>query len=137
YSSINASSSHDTTLEHTLSDQRMWTGPRHLPGQIFSAERLGGCSPVREVQCAILRRAADPLAQRLIAAFDKHLFDLPDEIGIPSNLDAALLLLHDHDAARFFLFRNLVLHGEGGGIGAWRILEAEQGIVLHVIQQAK
>ena len=92
---------------------------------------------MREIQSAILRRAANPLSQRLVAAFHVDLFDLPDQIGVAPDLDGALLLLHDRQAARLLLLRNLVLHGEGGGIGPRRILEAEQGIVLHFVEQTE
>src|SRR5712692_1069030 len=82
-----------STLHHTrqaLSDQRVWTGARHLHRQISPNQRLATAAPMGEVQRPILRRAPDPLSQGLIPALNQHLFDRADQLGIPPDLNGAL-----------------------------------------------
>ena len=59
---------------------------------------------MREIQRAIIRRAADPLTERLVAALNKHLASVADQLGVAADLDGALLLLEHDQTALLFLF---------------------------------
>src|SRR5579863_435597 len=76
-------------LHHTLTDQRIRSRARHphieIPAdEIVTVVRLAG-----EIQRAILRRASDPLSQRLVAAFYQHLLHRTDGFRIPPDLNGA------------------------------------------------
>ena len=82
-----------------------------------------------------MRSAADPLAGGLVESFHQALLDGPDVGGVAFELNRALFFLKDGQAPGFFLFRNLIVQCERGRVGAPRIFEAENGIVLDFIQQ--
>src|ERR1035438_10202892 len=122
-------------IRHAFTGQRIGARARHAYVHVLAHQRRAPVAGMREIQRAILRGAADPLAQRLVAAFHQDLLDAADQFGIAADLYGALLFVEDHEPASLLFVGDLILHGQRGGVGARRVLEAEQRIVLHFVEQ--
>src|SRR5262245_19453610 len=92
---------------------------------------------MNKVERAILRGASDPLTRGLIIAFYEGLLGASDQLGIAPDLNSSLFFLQAGQAPAFFLFRDLIVKGQGGSIGPPGVLEAEQRIVLYFVQQGE
>src|SRR5437899_1768438 len=57
-----------------------------------------------------------------------------DQLCVTPNLNGSLLLLYDRQPALLLLLSYAALHRQRGCIRTGRILKAEQGIVLHLVQ---
>src|SRR5581483_9532919 len=88
-----------------------------------------------KIQRLVLRSAADPLARRLIKSFYKLFLDPADCLSVAADLNGALLLLKDREAALLFVLVDVIFIAERGRIRTARVLETEQGIVLHFVEQ--
>src|SRR5690242_13340352 len=95
---------------HGFTRQRIRPGARHANGNVTPEQRLARRRRMSKVERTILRRAADPLALRLVAPLHMRLLDLADQRRVTPDLDGALLLVEDHDAARLFFLRDVILH---------------------------
>ena len=90
---------------------------------------------MNEVERPVLRSASDPLTRGLIITFHEGLFDGAHQLRVAADLDGALLFLHDRQPAALFFFADVIGQIQRGGIGPARVLEAEQRIVFHFVQQ--
>src|SRR5580658_8776831 len=94
-------------LHHGLTGQRIRTAASHAHVDVFTDKlirRLGAV--MREAQRAVARSAPGPKPERFVAAFHIDLFDNPDQRGVVTNLNRALLFLHDREPPRLLFFRN-------------------------------
>src|SRR5476649_1142313 len=90
-----------------------------------------------EIQDLVLGGAAVPLGAGLVSSFNHYFVNLADTLGVAQFRDIALLFLEDGQAANFFGVGDGVLHGEGRGVGAGGIFEAEDGVVADGFEQRK
>src|ERR1035441_7078834 len=86
------------SLHHScaLAHQRVGAGACDAHGEIGADERRPTGVRMREIERAIVRRAADPLAQRFVPALHQHLANAADGLRVAPDLDGALLLLEDY-----------------------------------------
>src|SRR5258708_3259510 len=122
-------------LHHTLAYQRVRSSARHAHIEIPSDELFIAHSIGHEIQRAILRSAPNPLPQRLVPPLHQHFLHRADRRRIAPDLDGALPLLHDRQPPRFFLFGNLIAHGERGRVWTRRVFEAEKRVVFYFVEQ--
>src|SRR5271157_5740017 len=94
-------------------------------------------SGVRKIERAIVRGAPDPLPQRFVPPLHQDFPRGADQPGVAADLDGALTLLQRHQAALLLLVRNDAGQRQRRGVGAGRVFEAEQRIVLHLTQQVE
>jgi VWFA-related protein len=69
--------------------------------------------------------------------FHIHFFHGPDQRGVLTDLYGPLSLLHDRETPCLLFFRNVIGHLKRGSVWPRRIFEAEYGIVLNLVKQAK
>src|SRR5271163_1258326 len=115
---------------HGFAGQRIWAGARDpnirkFSNQCFALSRTR-MSGVGEIQGAVLCGPADPLTCGLIIPLHEGFLVVSNQFGIAADLDGALPLLHNRQAARFFFLGNVIVERERAGIGPAGILEAEQ-----------
>src|ERR1700722_10460139 len=63
---------------------------------------------MNEVESSILSGPADPLARGKIIAFHEGFFAGSDELGIPPDLNASLMLLYNRQTPALFLFGDVI-----------------------------
>src|SRR5579875_472674 len=120
---------------HGFAYQRVGAGARDPHIQVAAQQPVAFGMP--EVQSTVIRGAPDPLPKGLISPFHQHLAHAADQLRVAPDLDRALLLLKDGQAALLLFLRNGIRHGECGGIGTRRVLEAEERIVLDRVEQVE
>src|ERR1035441_2815738 len=117
-----------------LADQRVGAGAGDADGKILAGQIVSIAIGVREVEGPVAGGAANPLAQGLIPPFHQHFLAAADELTVAPDLNGALLLLENQQAALLLLVRDSIWHAKRGGVGSRRVLEAEEGIVLDFIR---
>src|SRR5580704_5895479 len=125
-------------LHHGLTGERVRAAARHAHVDVLADELVRGLGAImRKTQGAVARGASGPKAQRFMTPFDVDLFNGSDEADIVANLNGALLFLDDGEPSRFLFFRNMIDHLQRRGIRALGVFKAEDGIVLHFVEQAE
>src|ERR1017187_9851555 len=120
-----------------LAYQRVGAGAGDANGKVLARQIVSIGIGVREVEGPVAGGAPNPLAQGLIPAFHQHFQDAADELSVAPDLNGALPLLENQQAALLLFVRDAVRHVQRGGIGPRRVFEAEEGIVLDLIQQVE
>src|SRR5215831_15970838 len=78
-----------TSLHHSYGFTHQGVGPRarNPYRQVLSHQRIAVGGRVGEVEGAVVRGAADPLAERLVAAFDHHFARGANHLRVAPDLD--------------------------------------------------
>src|SRR5690242_2312384 len=85
---------------YRLADQTVWHGTGDADGQIAPDRRLRRPRRKREVNCLVLRGAANDLTAGLIVALHHHLNRLSQVASIVFALDLALPIVKNAQALR-------------------------------------
>src|SRR5438270_10581101 len=89
-----------------------------------------------EIQGLVLRGATNPLSASFVSGFNHYFSYFADMPHIAGFLDLPLPLHKDGQAARLLVLGDAVDHSECRGVRARRILEGENAVELHFVQQA-
>src|SRR5580700_675203 len=119
------------TSPDVLADQTVWTGSQNLHLHVFSQKILARRS---EIYHAIAGGTPGPLVARGVAAVNQDFVGRADELFIARDLNLALALVQNRQAAALFFFGYCVGHVHGRRIGARRVLERENSVVLGFFQ---
>src|SRR5882762_6474787 len=128
------STSIPSSLIDILTRQGIGARARHASLDITSSQ-VAVLHRTQKVERLVLGSPPDPLPRRLVESFHQTLFNHADIGRIPANLNLALLLLDNRQPSSLLLLRDVVAQRQRGGVRAPRILEAEDGIVFHLVQQ--
>ncbi len=90
---------------------------------------------MQEVQHLVLRRPPNPLPSGLVEALHQALLDPPHVLRVAANLNRALALLHDGQTPDLFFLGDLIPQFERRRVGPPRILEAENRVEPHFVEQ--
>src|SRR5690348_2662851 len=121
-------------LNHVLAHQTVRRRSCHMHLNVGS-QKLFGLG--REICQAVRTCISGPLVFAPRFAAHQHFLRLADHFGVVRFRDFALLVLKDGEPPALLFLRNRVFHFQGGRVGARRVLEGEQVVVLYFIEQAQ
>ncbi len=90
-----------------------------------------------KIQCDVLRSTPVHLSALRIVSFNSYFHNLPDVLGVVSPLPFPLPVQQHLQPLPFLFVRNRVDHHQRRRVRPRRILEREDGVVLHRFQQAQ
>src|ERR1039457_344251 len=126
-------------LYYRFTGERIRARARHADREILAGEILAAIrvriDGVREIERTIPRGPPDPLARGLVVAFHHRFFHRSHQPAVAPDLDGALQLLQDGEAAALFFLGNMIVERQRRRVGTPGILEAEQRIVFDFFEQ--
>ena len=106
--------------------------------QVLAQQAISAVSGMREIQSrdsATSARSTGPAPRCRPSTSTSS--TAADQLRVAPDLDGALLFLQDHEPPRLLFFGDLVVHRQRRRVRPRRILEAEQRVVLHFVQQVQ
>src|SRR5579863_419309 len=125
-------------LVYRFAREGIGAAARHANLNVFSEEIISVIrSGMGEIQRAVPRSSAGPQSERFVTALHIYFFHGADQRGVLPDLNGPLPLLHDGETPRFLFFRNVIAHLKRGGVRPLRIFEAEDRVVLNLVEQVQ